>query len=107
MTSSFDQNLRVLTTHIDEIAANQRTAAGVLKVAGESVNDIADRVSDTHGVACWMSNSAVAALEAARDNARNKLWQMSHDLDERLTMASANYNSADWRASNDIESCGL
>lgn len=107
MSSDLDQNLRVLTEHIDEVAARHVTAAGVLKVAGETVNDISDRVARTHGVACLASNMAVTAVETARDDARQKLWQMSHDLGERLAIASANYNDADWRASTDIESCDL
>ncbi|MDO3403413.1 ESX-1 secretion-associated protein [Mycolicibacterium neoaurum] len=105
MATDSEQNLRVLTEHIDQIAASQGTAAGVLKVAGETVNDIGNRVSDTHGVACFASNSAIADVERARDEARKKLWHMSYDLSQRLTMASQNYNNADWRASKDIGAC--
>ena len=50
---------------------------------------------------------AVAGVEAARDAGSNKLWQMSHDLSERLHTASANYNNADWLARRDIDSCAL
>lgn len=105
--SAQGDNLRVLTEHIDEIAAKQTTAAGTMKIAGETVNDLASNVWSTHGVACAASNMAVDAVEAARDNARTKLWQMSHDLSERLRTASANYNNADWLARRDIDSCAL
>lgn len=100
-------NLRVLTDHIDEIAATQATAAGGLKIAGETVNDLADSVRNTHGFACSASNLAVEAVETARDAAAAKLWRMSHDLGERLKMASANYNNTDWLAGKDIDSCAL
>lgn len=105
--SAQGDNLRVLTGHIDDIAAKQTTAAGSLKIAGETVNDVASNVWSTHGVVCAASNMAVDAVGAARDDARTKLWQMSHDLSERLRTASANYNNADWLAGRDIDSCGL
>ena len=105
--SAQGENLRVLTEHIDDIAAKQTTAAGSLKIAGETVNDLASSVWSTHGVVCAASNMAVAAMETARDDARTKLWQMSHDLSERLHTASANYNNADWLARRDIDSCAL
>ncbi|CAA0138189.1 Uncharacterised protein [Mycolicibacterium vanbaalenii] len=101
------QNLRVLTEHIDELAAKQTSAAGNLKIAGETVNDLTSSVWATHGVICAASNMAVGAIEAARDSADAVLWRMSHDLSVRLRMASANYNNADWRARKDIDSCEL
>ena len=105
--SSQADNLRVLTEHVDELAAKQTTAAGSLKVAGETVNDIASSVWSTHGVVCALSNMAVDAIEIARDAADQKLWRMSHDLSERLHTASSNYNNADWLAGKDIDSCRL
>lgn len=105
--SSQADNLRVLAEHIDELAAKQTSAAGRLKIAGETVNDLASSVWATHGIVCAASNMAVDDIEAARDAADAKLWRMSHDLSERLRMASTNYNNADWRASKDIDSCGL
>jgi hypothetical protein len=105
--SAQDDNLRVLTEHIDDIAAKQTTAASSLKIAGETVNDLASNVWSSHGVVCAASNMAVAAVETARDSARTKLWKMSHDLSERLHTASENYNNADWLAGRDIDSCAL
>ena len=105
--SAQSENLRVLTEHIDDIAAKQATAAGDLKIAGETVNDLASTVWSTHGVVCAASNAAVAAVQTARDDARSKLWRMSHDLSERLHTASANYNNTDWLARRDIDSCAL
>lgn len=101
--SNMADNLKVLTEHIDELAAKQTTAAGNLKVAGETVNDLASSVWATHGVVCAASNMAVDAIEAARDAADAKLWRVSHDLSERLRMASANYNNTDWRAGEEID----
>jgi hypothetical protein len=105
--SGHDDNLRVLTDHIDDLAAKQTTASGTLKIAGETVNDVASSVWSTHGVACAASNMAVAAVQAARKEAKTKLWRMSHDLSERLRTASENYNNADWLARRDIDSCAL
>jgi hypothetical protein len=96
-----------LTEHIDNIAAKQTTAAGSLKIAGETVNNLASTVWSTHGLVCAASNMAVAAVETARDEARTKLWKMSHDLSGRLHTASENYNNADWLAGRDIDSCAL
>ncbi len=106
--SDLADNLRVLTEHIDDLAAKQTTAAGDLKIAGENVNDLASSVWATHGVVCAASNIAVDSVEAARDAADAKLWRMSHDLSERLRMASENYNNTDWRAGNEIDnSCKM
>ncbi|MGN7782766.1 ESX-1 secretion-associated protein [Mycolicibacterium sp. 22603] len=107
MTTDLEKNLRVLTEHIDQLGGQQTTAAGVLKVAGETASGVAARVSGSHGVACFASNAALEKVEAARDLARAKLWKMSRDLSERLTMASQNYNDADWRNSTNIDACGL
>lgn len=105
--SGQSENLRVLTDHIDGLAAKQTTAAGCMKIAGETVNDLASSVWSTHGVVCAASNMAVANAEAARDAADQKLWRMSHDLSERLRTASSNYNDTDWLAGKDIDSCAL
>ena len=105
--SAQGDNLRVLTEHIDDIAAKQVTAAGSLKIAGETVSDLASSVWSTHGVVCAASNMAVSAVEDAREEAAKKLWKMSNDLSERLKTASANYNNADWLAGRDIDSCAL
>lgn len=96
------KNLRVLTDHIDALAAKQASVAGTLKIAGETVNDISSSVERTHGIVCFASNLAVAALERARDDTRDKLWRLSHDLNERLKTASSNYNNTDWLAGKDL-----
>lgn len=101
--SDLDDNLRVLTEHVDDLAAKQTTAAGDLKIAGETVNDLASSVWATHGVVCAASNMAVEAIESLRDAADATLWRMSHDLAERLRAASVNYNNADWVASEEID----
>ena len=103
VVSNLEDNLEVLTEHIDELAAKQTTAAGNLKIAGETVNDLASSVWATHGVVCAASNTAVENIEAARDAADAKLWRVSHDLSERLRMASANYNNTDWIAGKEID----
>lgn len=100
--SDQSENLRVLTEHIDALAAKQASAAGTLKIAGETVNDLSRSVETTHGIVCLASNMAVAALESARDDARGNLWRLSHDLNERLKTASANYNNTDWLAGKDL-----
>jgi ESX secretion-associated protein EspC/F len=100
-------NLSVLTEFIDDISAKQGTAAGELKVAGETVNDLGSNVLATHGVVCALSNMAVSDVETARDAAAEKLWKMSHDLSKRLAEASANYQNADWLAGRDIDACQM
>lgn len=100
-------NLSVLTEFIDDISTKHGTAAGELKVAGETVNDLGTNVLATHGVICALSNMAVSDVEAARDAAAKKLWKMSHDLSERLAEASANYRNADWLAGRDIDACRM
>jgi hypothetical protein len=106
MTGQAD-NLRVLTDHINDLAAKQTSAAGGIKIAGEAVGELAANVWATHGVVCAASNLAVAAAEAARDTADSGLWRMSADLSERLTTASSNYNNADWVAGKNITACRL
>jgi len=101
------ENVRVLTEHINELGAKQSTAAGSLKVAGETVNDLASSVWATHGIACAASNMAVDAIEAARDSADAKLWRMSSELADRLRSASTNYNNTDWVAGKDIDGCAV
>lgn len=101
--SDLEDNLRVLTEHVDDLAAKQTTAAGELKTAGETVNDLASSVWATHGVVCAASNMVVSSIEAARDAADAKLWAVSHDLSERLRTASANYNNSDWIAGEEID----
>lgn len=53
------KNLRVLTEHIDALAAKQASVAGALKIAGETVNDLSSNVESTHGIVCLASNMAL------------------------------------------------
>ena len=100
-------NLSVLTEFIDEISTKHGTAAGELKVAGETVNDLGASVLATHGVVCALSNMADSDVETARDDAAEKLWKKSPDLSDRLAEASANYKNADWLAGRDIDACQM
>lgn len=69
--SGQQDNLRVLTDHIDELAAKQASAAGRLKIGGETVNDLASSVWATHGVVCAASNMAIDAIEAIAPRTRS------------------------------------
>lgn len=105
--SAQEQNLKVLTDHIRELAGKQQAAAGRIKVANESKGGIADSMWSTHGVACAATNMAVSAAETARDAAGTRLYKVSTELSENLNDAADNYDNVDYREGRNVDACGL
>jgi hypothetical protein len=96
--SDQDQNLRVVTDHINELAKRQRTAADKITGANRGTGNAAADVLGTHGLVCWATSTAVSTAEEARTAAGAKLYQVSAEFSEKLTTAAINYNDADYRA---------
>jgi len=105
--SAQEQNLKVLTDHIRDLAGKQRAAAGRIKVANESTGEVAGSMWSTHGVVCAATNMAVSAAETARDTAGTRLYKVSTELSENLNYAADNYDNVDYREGRNIDACGL
>jgi Excreted virulence factor EspC, type VII ESX diderm len=105
--SAQEQNLKVLTDHIRDLATKQQAAAGRIKVANESVGEVAGSMWGSHGVACAATNMAVSAAETARATAGTHLYQVSTKLSENLNYAADNYDDVDYREGRSIGTCGL
>jgi hypothetical protein len=105
--SAQEQNLKVLTDHIRDLAGKQQAAAGRIKVANESVGGVADGMWSTHGVVCAATNMAVSAAETTRDTAGTRLYKVSTELSENLNYAADNYDNVDYREGRNIGECRL
>lgn len=105
--SGLDDNLKVLTEHISELAGKQQASAGRIIGARDAVGDVTGRMWATHGVVCAATNLAVGEAETTRTAAITKQYKMSTDLRDRLNAAVVNYEDADWRAGRGIDACGL
>jgi len=105
--SGLDDNLKVLTEHLNDLAGKQQSAAGQIIFARDAVVDVTGSVWRTHGAVCAATNLAIGDAETARAAAVSHLYKMSADLRDRLNSAAQNYNNSDWRAGRDIGSCGL
>lgn len=99
-------NLRVLTEHVRKLADRQQAAADQITGANRATTGVADRVSDTHGLVCFLTSSALSAADEARQSAGSALHKVSNDLSEKLTTAAGNYDNADYRAGNRISQAG-
>ena len=105
--SGLDDNLRVLTGHINELAGKQDASAGRIIAARDAVDGVTGRMWTSHGVVCAATNLAVGKAETARAAAISKQYKMSTDLRDRLHWAVVNYEDTDWRAGNDLGACGV
>jgi len=105
--SALDDNLRVMTEHITELAGKQQASAGRILAGKEAVNGVTGNMWRTHGVVCAATNMAVGEAETARAAAISKQYKISTDLRDRLNWAVVNYEDADWRAGHDIGACRL
>ncbi|GBE64071.1 ESX-1 secretion-associated protein [Mycobacterium sp. MFM001] len=93
------ENLRVLTDHINELAARQHTAAAKITGANRMTGgDTASRVLTTHGLVCAPTSAVFSAAETGRKAAGAALFKASAELAEKLTTAAYNYNSTDYMA---------
>lgn len=105
--SGQEDNLRVLTDHIRELAGRQHAAAGRINVSGDALGGVAGSMWSTHGVACAATNMAVSAAETARETAGTRLYKVSVELSENLNYAADNYDNVDYREGRNIDVCGL
>lgn len=90
------ENLVIVTEHINELAGNQRHAAGEIAVANRMTAGVASRVADTHGLVCFPTSSIMSTAAAAREAAGQALFKVSTQMAERLDTAASNYNSVDY-----------
>ena len=100
--SDQDQNLQVVTSHIDHLAEKQQTAANQIMGANRTAGEISSRIVSTHGVVCSATSLAVSSAESARETAGSALYKASTELAEKLTTAATNYRDADYRAGRSL-----
>ena len=105
MTSEAD-NLRVLTEHVRKLSTKQHAAADQLTGASRAIAGVAEQVSSSHGLVCFLSTSALTTADTARTAAGSVLHTMSTDLAEKLIAAADNYDNADYRAGIRISQAG-
>lgn len=99
-------NLHVLTEHVRKLADGQQTAADQITGANRAVGDVANRVSETHGVVCFLTSGALTDADTERKAAGSTLHSVSTDLCDKLTTAASNYDNADYRAGHAISQAG-
>ncbi|MCV7355541.1 ESX-1 secretion-associated protein [Mycolicibacterium fluoranthenivorans] len=99
-------NLHVLTEQVRKLSSKQRSAADQITGANRAIAGVADRVSSTHGLVCFLTTNALAAADGARNAAGSALHTASNDLSEKLTTAADHYDNADYRAGKRISQAG-
>jgi hypothetical protein len=97
-----EQNLEVVTKHLNLLATTQQTAADKILGANRTTGDVAESVSSTHGYVCWATNLAVSDADTARKAAGAALFRVSNELSEKLTTAGSNYDNADYMAGRSL-----
>jgi hypothetical protein len=97
-----DENLHVVTDHINELAARQHTAADKITGGNRAIGDVAGHVLSTHGVVCGLTSLALMPVDTGRKAAGAVLAKVSTELEEKLKTAEANYNDADYRAGHSL-----
>lgn len=101
--SDGDMNLRVVTEHLLHLAGKQSHAAEKLIGANRAVSGVAESVSHTHGIACTLTNEAVAEAVSRRATAGENLRKVSAELEEKLRSAADNYGNADYMAGKSVD----
>jgi hypothetical protein len=96
------QNLQVVTDHINLLAGHQQTAADKILGANRTAGNVSDSVASTHGHACWATTLAVSNADTARTTAGAALFKVSNELSEKLRTAASNYNNTDYMAGRDL-----
>lgn len=96
-------NLRVVTEHLLHMAEKHSHAAGKLIGANRAIAGVADRVSRTHGIACFLTNNAVAEAVAERTTGGENLHAVSIEFEEKLKAAADNYANVDYMAGKVID----
>lgn len=106
--SDQEQNLQVVTGHINHLAEKQHTAADKIMGANRTTGDVAANVSSTHGLVCSATSMAVSAADTARKTAGAALYKVSTELETKLNTAATNYENADYRAGKSLgQACEL
>lgn len=100
-----DENLTVLTDHIERLAGKQHAASGRITVANQAVLSAPDTVLSTHGVACLATHLAVSAAQSARSASGGEIYRIATELERRLRTAAALYDNVDYQNGQDIGAC--
>ena len=87
--------LRVITSHVLELAQMQATAAEQILAAATASHGVSTSMAVNHGTVCATSTAAVAAAEAARAAACAGLNSVSTSLSSRLGLAASQYDQSD------------
>ena len=91
-----EQNLRVVTEHIDKLAVRQHHAVDQLIGANRAAGAASTTVEATHGLICQLTSMALADADTARKNAGQTLQRVSTELASKLENASRNYQTTDY-----------
>lgn len=105
--SNREENLRVVTEHIDKLADRQSRAVDQFIGANRAAAAASDRVEATHGLICQLTSIALADADIARHVAGQTLQRVSSELAQKLENAARNYQSTDYMAGRKIGGCGL
>jgi hypothetical protein len=97
-----EENLRVLTEHINELAGRQLDAVDKLTGANRAAGAASSTVAATHGVICLMTTQALAEADTARTDAGATLARVSAELAQKLENAARNYQSTDYLSGDKI-----
>jgi hypothetical protein len=97
-----DQNLHVVTDHIDRLAAMQHTAADKIMGSNRTTADVAGNVLSTHGLVCSATSIALSSADAARKAAGEVLYKVSTEFEAKLTTAAVNYADTDYRLGDSL-----
>jgi hypothetical protein len=87
--------LRVSTSHLRELAAQQARAAAEITAATNVVEGVDASMRISHGVIAWSTAAALQAIQPVRRAAGNHMAAASHAMSEDLCAAAARYGQAD------------
>ncbi|MUL81998.1 MULTISPECIES: ESX-1 secretion-associated protein [unclassified Mycolicibacterium] len=87
--------LRVITSHVLELAERQGIAAEQILAAATAAHGVSTSMTVNHGMVCTSANMAVAMAEQARAAACAGLNSVSTTLSSRLGLAASRYDQAD------------
>lgn len=88
-------DLRVATTHLDELAGQQVRAAAATRAATLVTEGVDAAVRTTHGAIATATADAVSEIVAARRGAGTRVASISDDLGHQLTEAARRYEQTD------------
>jgi hypothetical protein len=88
-------DLRVTTAHVRDLAVKQGGAAAQITAATVVTERAEALVRSTHGCIASATADAVAAVQAARRSAGEKMATISESLGGKLNEAAARYDQVD------------